>query len=264
MNKILVIGSVAFDSLETPFGKTKKTLGGSASYFSLASRFFAPTEIVAVVGKDFDKMNVLKKRNIETSGILKTAGKTFHWSGKYSKDLTSRKTLKTELGVLANFNPIISPAQQKSQYIFLGNAHPKSQLDVLAQISNPKFVGLDTMNYWIESALPDLKNILWQVNIFIINDEEAAQLTKDRDLRRAAGKILKMMPLNAILITKLGERGLIMFQKNKTFTLPAFPVKKSIDPTGAGDTFAGGFFGYLAKTEDISWNNLKKLAHMVL
>lgn len=259
--KLLVIGSVAFDSLETPFGKVKKTLGGSASYFSLAARFFTQPAMVGVVGDDFNKLDVFKKAGLDTSGISKVKGKTFHWAGKYSFDLNSRETLKTELGVFADFKPVLSEAQKKSEYIFLGNIHPKLQLDVLGQIEKPKFVGLDTMNYWMESALPDLKKVLSKVNILIINDSEARQLSKEHNLLRAARIILSLMrTINsqpATLIIKQGEHGLLMFQKNKLFNLPGYPLEDVADPTGAGDTFAGGFMGYLAKADSISWESLK-------
>jgi sugar/nucleoside kinase (ribokinase family) len=260
---LLIVGSVAFDSIKTPFGSVNKTLGGSASYFSLAARFFTKPTVVGVVGDDFNRLDVFKKRGIDISGIQKAKGKTFHWAGEYSFDLNSRETLKTELGVFADFKPVLSAAQKQSQYVFLGNIHPKLQLDVLGQITKPKFVGLDTMNYWIESAPADLKKVLAKVNILIINDSEAREFSKEHNLIKASKKILGIMnsslhPSPSTLIIKRGEYGLLMFQKNKIFNLPGYPLEDVADPTGAGDTFAGGFMGYLAKTNDTSWPNLKK------
>ena len=261
--KLLIIGSVAFDSIKTPFGKIDKALGGSASYFSLAARFFTKPAMVGVVGNDFNQLDVFKKRGIDTSGISKVQGKTFHWAGEYSLDLNSRETLKTELGVFADFKPLLSATQKQSQYVFLGNIHPKLQLDVLKQIERPKFVGLDTMNYWIESAPADLKKVLKLVNILIINDSEARQFSKEHNLIKASKKILGIMnsplhPSPSTLIIKRGEYGLLMFQKNKIFNLPGYPLEDVADPAGAGDSFAGGFMGYLSKADNTSWPKLKK------
>lgn len=267
-NNLLIIGSVAYDSIITPFGKVDKTLGGSASYFSLASRFFTKASLVGVVGNDFKKTDIKILKDIaDISGLSITKGQTFHWAGKYSFDLNSRETLKTELGVFANFKPVLSPAQKNADYVFLGNIHPALQLDVLKQVKKPKFVGLDTMNFWMDSALIDLKKVLKQVDCLIINDSEARQLSGEHNLLKAAKKIMGIMrstlsPIPSTLIIKRGEYGLLMFSYNNKsllsmFNLPGFPLEDVVDPTGAGDSFAGGFMGYLAKTKDISWNNLK-------
>jgi sugar/nucleoside kinase (ribokinase family) len=257
-NPLLIVGSVAYDSVETPFGKAKKMLGGSASYFSFGSIKFAPTSIVGIVGEDFKELNIFKKLGINTSGILQTKGQTFHWEGKYNSDLSGRETLKTELGVFANFRPVLSNIERQSEYVFLGNIHPKLQLDVLMQIKKPKFVGLDTMNYWMSSALSDLKVVLKKVDILIINDSEARQLSGENNLLKSAERILGLMARSKILIIKRGEHGLTMFQGKNIFSLPAYPLKHVVDPTGAGDAFAGALFGYLTKTNDTSWKNLKQ------
>ncbi len=277
--KLLNIGSVAFDSIITPFGKISKTLGGSASYFSLAASYFTSPSVIGVVGEDFGGMEILKKRKIDVSGIQKQKGKTFHWAGKYHFDLNTRDTLKTELGVFADFKPQLNDTQQSAEYIFLGNIHPSLQLDVLKQIKKPKLVGLDTMNLWIETALNDLKKVIAQVNIFVINDSEARELSKEHNIYKAAKKILEMMgatsPLIPLLkrrgktlIIKRGEYGLLMFstpspsegrtglpaealakkvERLQIFHLPGLPLEEVKDPTGAGDSFAGGMFGYLCK-----------------
>jgi sugar/nucleoside kinase (ribokinase family) len=250
--KLLNIGSVAFDSIITPFGKISKTLGGSATYFSLSASYFVKPAIVAVVGEDFNSFDILKKRKIDVLGLQKQKGKTFHWAGKYHFDLNTRDTLKTELGVFANFKPILNDVQKSSQYIFLGNIHPALQLDVLKQIKKPKIVGLDTMNLWIETALTDLKKVIAQVNVFVINDSEARQLTKEHNIYKAAKKILAMMnTTHRVLIIKRGEYGLLMFSQNQIFHLPGLPLEEVKDPTGAGDSFAGGMFGYLCKNSSV-------------
>lgn len=301
MNKLLIVGSLAYDSIQTPFGKVNKTLGGSASYFSLASSFFTKPQIVAVIGDDFktSDFNTLKKV-ADVSEITKAKGKTFHWAGKYHFDLNTRDTLKTELGVFENFKPTLSPVQANSDYVFLGNTHPKLQMDVLKQVKSAKFVGLDTMNFWISSALKDLKLILKKVDCLIINDSEARELTNEHNVLKAAKKILGMMrvtspnlsserrgiktnsnppTLSPTLIIKRGEYGLLMFQKRspsplvgepalpvgrgrdegyQIFHLPGFPLEDVVDPTGAGDSFAGGFMGFITKTQNTTWENLKK------
>lgn len=276
---LLIVGSVAFDSIETPFGKVNKTLGGSASYFSLAASYFAKPSIVAVVGRDFNEFDPFKKRQIDLSGLQKRAGKTFFWAGKYHFDLNSRDTLKTRLGVFENFKPKLSPKDKNSQYVFLGNIHPKLQLNVLSQIKRPKFVGMDTMNFWIEKARADLLRALKLVNVFVINDSEARQLSGEHNILKAAKKILGIMqtpsplyPHPSTLIIKRGEYGLLMFQlvslrvhpkqsETKIFHLPGYPLEDVADPTGAGDSFAGGFMGYLCRERPRpfpTWNELKK------
>lgn len=268
-NKLLVVGSVAYDSIITPFGKVAKTLGGSASYFSLASRFFTKSSLIGVVGEDFKKTDINILKDIaDISGLSVAKGKTFHWAGKYSFDLNSRDTLKIDFGVFENFKPQLSPALANSEYVFLGNIHPKLQLDVLSQTKKPKFVGLDTINFWIENALVDLKKVLKKVDCLIINDSEARQFSGEHNLLKAAKKIMGVMVGKTVkdkglkikdktLIIKRGEYGLLMFSKNQIFNLPGFPLEDVVDPTGAGDSFAGGFMGYLAKTNDLSWNKLK-------
>ncbi len=268
MSNLLIVGSIAYDSIQTPFGKVNKTLGGSASFFSLASRFFTKAKIVGVIGEDFKKtdFNTLAKV-ADVSGIAKAKGNTFHWSGRYHFDLNSRDTLKTELGVFENFKPQLSTQNINSDYIFLGNIHPKLQLDVLKQVSKPKFIGLDTMNFWIGNALKDLKIILKKVDCLIINDSEARELSREHNILKAAKKILGMMrssnksslnPQPSTLIIKRGEYGLLMFNGKQVFHLPGFPLEDVIDPTGAGDSFAGGFMGYITKTQNTTWENLKK------
>jgi sugar/nucleoside kinase (ribokinase family) len=288
MNKnpssLLVVGSVAFDSIKTPFGKTDKALGGSASYFSLAASKFCRPSIVAVVGEDFGKKQekIFTDKNIDVSGIEHLPGKSFAWGGEYSFDLNNRTTLFTHLNVFENFQPKLSTDHKKSDYVFLGNTHPKLQLEVLLQISKPKFVGLDTMNYWIEKAPGDLKKVLKKVDCLIINDSEAREFSGEYNLVKAANKILKNVgaalarpqpgderpaspklqrgePRPApTLIIKRGEYGLLMFHGKNIFHLPGFPLESVIDPTGAGDSFAGGFMGFLAKTDNLSFENLKR------
>ncbi len=271
---LLTIGSVAYDSIKTPFGSADKALGGSASYFSLSASYFSRPSIVAVVGEDFkpEDEKILAEKNIDLTGLQKTAGKTFAWGGQYSFDMNSRTTLFTELGVFENFKPELTEDHKKSEYIFLGNIHPSLQLEVLSQITSPKLVGLDTMNFWIEKALDDLKKVLAQIDILIINDSEARELSKEHNLIKAAKIILGMMKTGfgrgvpsategtppPTLIIKRGEYGLLMFNGESIFNLPGYPLEDVADPTGAGDSFAGGFMGYLAKTDDISQASLKQ------
>jgi len=251
---------VAFDSIQTPFGKINKTLGGSASYFSLAASFFTKPSVVAVVGDDFtDKYRqILEKKKVDLSGLQTAKGKSFHWGGKYSFDLNNRDTLFTHLNVFEHFKPKLSARHKSASHVFLGNIHPKLQLGVLSQIKKPKLVGLDTMNFWIKKTPKELAKILKLADIFVINDSEARELSKEHNLMKAAGKIIAMMKKNPILIIKRGEYGLLMFGKNQIFHLPGFPLEDVIDPTGAGDSFAGGLFGYLSKTGNHSWQNLKR------
>jgi sugar/nucleoside kinase (ribokinase family) len=251
---------VAFDSIKTPFGKINKTLGGSASYFSLAAGFFARPSVVAVVGNDFTKKyrQILAKKNIDLSGLQTAKGRSFHWGGKYNFDLNNRETVFTRLNVFENFKPKLSTHHKNASYVFLGNIHPKLQLEVLSQIKKPKLVGLDTMNFWIEKAPKELAKVLKPADIFVINDSEARQLSREHNLVKGAKAIMELMGKNPTLIIKRGEYGLLMFNKNQIFHLPGFPLEDVTDPTGAGDSFAGGMFGYLAKTKDHSWKNLKR------
>jgi len=258
---LLTVGSVAFDALETPFGKTDKIVGGAATYISLSASYFTQkNNIVAVVGGDFPKemIETLQKHGVNTDGLeIKEDGKTFFWSGRYHNDMNTRDTLDTQLNVFADFDPIIPESYQDCQYLMLGNMVPALQATVLDRIHNrPKFVVLDTMNLWLNIALADLKAIIARVDCLTLNDEEARQLSGDYSLRRAAKTIMAMGPKT--LIIKKGEHGALLFQGEEVFFCPALPLEEVFDPTGAGDTFAGGFIGYLASTDDISFENMKR------
>lgn len=257
---LLVVGSVAFDAIETPFGKTDKIIGGAASYISLAASYFTQkSKLVAVVGEDFPNefIQTLQNKGVDTEGLqIKMGEKSFFWSGKYHTDMNSRDTLVTELNVLGNFDPIIPDSYQDCQYLMLGNLTPAVQQTVLNRLSKrPKLVVMDTMNFWMEIALDDLKQTLKMVDVLTINDEEARQLSGEYSLVKAAAKIQEMGP--KFLIIKKGENGALLFHGKEVFFAPALPLEEVFDPTGAGDTFAGGFIGYLAKTDDISFENMK-------
>jgi sugar/nucleoside kinase (ribokinase family) len=257
---LLVVGSVAFDAIETPFGKTDKIVGGAASYISLAASYFTKsTNLVAVVGDDFPQEFIqhLNKHGVDTTGLqVKQGEKSFFWSGKYHTDMNSRDTLVTELNVLADFDPIIPEAYQNCEYLMLGNLTPKIQQTVLERLTKrPKLVVMDTMNFWMEIALDDLKETLKMVDVLTINDEEARLLSGEYSLVKAAAKIQAMGP--KYLIIKKGENGALLFHGTEVFFAPALPLEEVFDPTGAGDTFAGGFIGYLAKTGDISFEGMK-------
>ncbi|MES2732221.1 MAG: PfkB family carbohydrate kinase [Bacteroidota bacterium] len=258
---LLVIGSVAFDALETPFGKTDKIIGGSATYITLSASYFTKkVNLVAVVGDDFLKSDIdmLQKHGINTQGLqIKEGEKSFFWSGRYHNDMNTRDTLATELNVLADFDPIIPEAYQDCEFLMLGNATPSVQRTVIERLRNrPKLIVLDTMNLWMSIALDDLKQTLKLVDVLTINDEEARQLSNEYSLVKAAKKILQMGP--KVLIIKKGEHGALLFNKDQIFFAPALPLEEVFDPTGAGDTFAGGFIGYLASTNDISFENMKR------
>ncbi len=260
MSKLLAVGTVAFDAIETPFGKTDKILGGSGTFVGLAAaQFGVKTGIVSVVGGDFPQayFDMMNQRGINTDGVeVIEEGKTFFWSGKYHNDMNSRDTLVTELNVLAEFTPKVPSAFKDAQIVMLGNLHPLTQNSVLDQlIEKPKLVILDTMNFWMDSALEDLHSVLKRVDVITINDEEARQLSGEYSLVNAANKIHKMGP--KFVIIKKGEHGALLFNEGKMFFAPALPLAEVFDPTGAGDTFAGGFSGYLAKTEDVSFDNMK-------
>jgi sugar/nucleoside kinase (ribokinase family) len=257
---ILVIGSVAFDAIETPFGKTDKIIGGAAAYISLSSSYFSKDiNLVAVVGGDFPKDYIQKIQSVgvNTDGLqIKEDQKSFFWSGKYNYDLNSRETLVTELNVLGDFDPIIPDSYQNCEYLMLGNLAPAVQLSVLERLNHrPKLVVLDTMNFWMDIALDDLKKILAKVDVLTINDEEARQLSGEYQLKKAAKKIMEMGP--SFLIIKKGEHGALLFHENRTFFAPALLLDQVFDPTGAGDTFAGGFIGYIAKTGKTDFDTLK-------
>ncbi|MBE9465993.1 PfkB family carbohydrate kinase [Dyadobacter subterraneus] len=258
---LLTVGSVAFDALETPFGKTDKIIGGAATYITLSASYFTKqNNLVAVVGGDFpqEMVDLLIEHGVNTEG-LKTIpdGKTFFWSGKYHEDMNTRDTLETQLNVMADFDPVIPESYQTTEYLMLGNTVPATQKAVIQRMAKrPKLIMLDTMNLWMNIALDDLKDVLTLVDVLTINDEEARQLSGDYSLRKAAQTIMAMGPKT--LIIKKGEHGALLFQGEKIFFAPALPLEVVFDPTGAGDCFAGGFIGYLAKTDDISFENMKR------
>ncbi|MCB0445659.1 MAG: bifunctional hydroxymethylpyrimidine kinase/phosphomethylpyrimidine kinase, partial [Gelidibacter sp.] len=260
MSKLVIVGTVAFDAIETPFGKTDKILGGAATFIGLAaSQFNVDAAVVSIVGGDFpqEHLDLLSNKNIDISGIeIVKEGKTFFWSGKYHNDMNSRDTLVTELNVLADFNPVVPKNYKDAEIVMLGNLHPTVQLSVLEQMDKkPKLAILDTMNFWMDCALEDLMKVIKKIDIITINDEEARQLTGEYSLMAAARKIHKMGPKYVVI--KKGEHGALLFHNDKVFYAPALPLEEVFDPTGAGDTFAGGFAGYLAKSEDTSFENMK-------
>ena len=256
---LLVVGSMAFDAIETPFGKVNKTLGGAASYFALAASQFTPVRVVAIVGEDFTEKEraVFKGHKIDLSGVEHAEGKSFFWAGRYSQNMNERTTLATELNVFANFKPTLPDSYLDSSSIFLGNIDPSLQRSVLKQVKGkPKVVGLDTMNYWIEGTPAELRETLKHTQILMINDDETRQLTGEHNLLRAAKKVFKLGPRT--LVIKRGEHGALMVHDKFMFSVPAFPLEEVHDPTGAGDSFAGGFFGYLASQETLtpaSWRH---------
>jgi sugar/nucleoside kinase (ribokinase family) len=258
---LLVVGSVAFDAIETPFGKTDKIIGGAATYISLTASYFTKdVNLVGVVGDDFPQSDIdnFRKHGINTDGLqVKKGEKSFFWSGKYHNDMNSRDTLVTELNVLADFDPLLPGNYPNSDYLMLGNLAPKTQQTVIERMARrPKLIVMDTMNFWMEIAMDDLKKTLTMVDVLTINDEEARQLTAEYSLVKAARKILTMGP--KYLIIKKGEHGALLFHGSEVFFAPALPLEEVFDPTGAGDTFAGGFIGYLAKTQNISFSNMKR------
>ena len=259
MSKLLIVGTVAFDAIETPFGKTDKILGGAATYIGLsASNFDVESAVVSVVGEDFpsEYLELLKKNNINIEGVeIVKGGKTFFWSGRYHNDLNTRDTLDTQLNVLADFNPVVPETHKDAEFVMLGNLHPLVQLSVLEQVKNPKLVVLDTMNFWMDNTLDDLMKVIEKVDVITINDEEARQLSGEYSLVKAARKIEEMGPKYVVI--KKGEHGALLFHKEQIFFAPALPLEEVFDPTGAGDTFAGGFIGYLARTGDVSFENMK-------
>lgn len=260
MNKLLIVGTVAFDAIETPFGKTDKILGGAATYIGLSASFFnLQSAIVSVVGDDFPQeyLDLLTSKNIDISGLeIVKGGKTFFWSGRYHNDLNSRDTLDTQLNVLADFQPKVPQEYKNSDIVMLGNLHPLVQSSVLDQMEiQPKLVVLDTMNFWMDCALPELLEVIKRVDVITINDEEARQLSGEYSLVKAAAKIHTMGPKYVVI--KKGEHGALLFHKKEVFFAPALPLEEVFDPTGAGDTFAGGFAGYITQSENISFDNMK-------
>ncbi len=260
MSKLVIVGTVAFDAIETPFGKTDKILGGAATFIGLAaSHFNIDSAAVSVVGGDFPQeyLDLLSDKNINIDGIeIVKDGKTFFWSGRYHNDMNTRDTLVTELNVLADFNPIVPEAYKDAEVVMLGNLHPIVQLGVLEQMTTrPKLVILDTMNFWMDCALDELHQVIKKIDVITINDEEARQLTGEYSLVVAARKIHEMGPQYVVI--KKGEHGALLFHDDNMFYAPALPLEEVFDPTGAGDTFAGGFAGYLANSEDYSFENMK-------
>jgi sugar/nucleoside kinase (ribokinase family) len=257
---LIIIGTVAFDAIETPFGKTDKIVGGAATYASLAASYFYPeVKIVGVVGDDFHQEDIetFKNHGIDTEGLqIKAGEKSFFWSGRYHNDMNSRDTLATELNVLADFDPIIPESYQDCEYLMLGNLTPQVQQTVINRLKKrPKLIVLDTMNFWMDVAMDDLLETVRMVDVLTINDAEARQLSEEYSLVKAANKILTMGP--KYLIIKKGEHGALLFHEDQVFSAPALPLAEVFDPTGAGDTFAGGFIGYLAKVGTVNFNNMK-------
>lgn len=261
MSKLVIVGAVAFDAIETPFGKTDKILGGPATFIGLAaSQFEVDSAIISIVGGDFpnEYLDMFENRGIDISSLEVVQNrKTFFWSGKYHNDMNTRDTLTTELNVLDDFNPVVPKSYKNSKVLMLGNLQPSVQSSVIEQMNEkPDLIILDTMNFWMDTALSDLKKVIRKVDVITINDEEARQLTGEYSLVTAAKKIMGMGPRYVVI--KKGEHGALLFFENEIFYAPALPLKVVFDPTGAGDTFAGGFAGYLAQTENFSFDNLKK------
>lgn len=257
---LIVVGSMAFDAIETPFGKSDRIVGGAATYIAwAASNFVSPVRQISVVGGDFpaSELQALAERGVELEGVqIRENEKSFFWSGKYHMDMNNRDTLVTELNVLGSFEPIVPERFQDSEFLMLGNLAPSVQLSVIAQLrKRPRLIALDTMNFWMETALEDLLRVLHQIDVLVINDGEARQLSGEYSLVRAAKRILGMGP--RFVVIKKGENGALLFHDQHVFFAPALPLEDVFDPTGAGDTFAGGFMGHLAKTRDVSFQNMK-------
>jgi sugar/nucleoside kinase (ribokinase family) len=255
---LLVVGSVALDSVETPFGKAEEVLGGSATFFSASACHLTPVQVVGVVGDDYpvDKLKPLEKKGVDFAGLERAKGRSFRWRGRYRHDLNVAETLETHLGVFSNFSPKIPAQFRNAPFVFLGNIDPRLQLDVLTQVDKPKLVACDTMNFWIESRRPDLLKLLERVDAVTLNDGEARQLSEHYNLMKAAKWIMRRGP--KLVIIKKGEHGAFMFTSDTVFFAPAYPLEEVFDPTGAGDAFAGGFMGYLARSGDLSDANLRR------
>jgi sugar/nucleoside kinase (ribokinase family) len=256
--KLLVVGSVALDSISTPFGETEDALGGSAVYFSVAASLLTGVRVVGVVGDDYPmpRLNAIGARGIDLTGVERAAGESFRWKGKYAFDLSSRETLETRLGVFADFRPKIPASFTGTPFVFLGNIHPDLQLAVLAQMSSPRLVACDTMNFWIDNARDQLMEVLKRVDLLVVNDEEIRQLSEDWNVHRAARWVLERGPKRVVV--KRGEHGALLVEAGRSFYCPAYPLEEVFDPTGAGDSFAGGFLGYLARTGDLSSDGLRR------
>ena len=259
---ILVVGSVAYDTVETPFGKAEQVLGGSASFFSVAASFFSPVNLVGVVGRDFGEKQLaaFAGRPIDIAGLERADGLTFHWQGKYSYDLNSRETIRTDLNVFELFKPKIPAAYRQSSHVFLGNIDPLLQREVLEQVEKPRLVACDTMNFWISGKLQELKETLKRVDVLLINDAEARELSGEWNIVKSARAIRALGPRT--LVVKKGEHGVLMFSDQGSFAAPAYPLEDVFDPTGAGDTFAGGFLGYLAGSETVDEDTLRRAVVM--
>jgi len=257
-NPVLVVGSVALDSVETPFGKADEVLGGSGTYFSSSASHFTPVQLVGVVGDDYpvEKLEPLAARGVDLAGLEKASGTSFRWRGRYRHDLNSAETLETHLGVFSHFRPKIPDQFKCSPFVFLANIDPRLQLQVLEQVEKPRLVACDTMNFWIESRRPDLVELLRHVDLITLNDAEARQLTEHTNLVQAARWIMDKGPKHVLI--KKGEHGAFMFTRDSIFFAPAYPLESVFDPTGAGDSFAGGFIGYLAATGDLSDANMRR------
>ena len=255
---VLVVGSVALDSVETPFGRADNVIGGSATFFAAAASHFAKVQVVGVVGSDYpvDQLAPLAARGVDLAGLERADGESFRWRGRYRHDLNAAETLETRLGVFSHFRPKIPPQFRAAPYVFLGNIDPRLQLEVLGQVERPRLVTCDTMNFWIESRRADLLALLSRVDVLTVNDAEARQLTEEVNLVRAARWIMQRGPKHVII--KKGEHGAFMFTPRSIFFAPAYPLEEVFDPTGAGDSFAGGFIGYLARSGDLSDENLKR------
>jgi sugar/nucleoside kinase (ribokinase family) len=255
---VLVVGSVALDSVETPFGKADNVIGGSGTFFSAAASLLSPVQLVGVVGDDYpmEQLEALKTRGVDMAGLEQVSGESFRWRGRYRHDLNSAETLETRLGVFSHFSPKIPPQFKNAPFVFLANIDPRLQLEVLKQVERPKLVACDTMNFWIESRRPDLVELIKHVDLITLNDGEARQLTDCANLVKAARWIMAHGP--KIVIIKKGEHGAFMFKEKSIFFAPAYPLEDVFDPTGAGDSFAGGFMGYLARTGDLSDANLRR------
>ena len=255
---LLVVGSIALDSIFTPFGETADALGGSAVYFSVAGSILHPVQVVGVIGKDYPRheLESLAARGIDWGGVEQAEGESFRWKGKYSYDLQSRETLETRLGVFADFQPKIPPSFRSARFVFLGNIDPELQLRVLEQVSRPELVVCDTMNYWIQGKKASLLQLLSRVDVLMVNDSEARELSGDWNIHRAGRWILRHGPKRVVI--KQGEHGALLIEPRRTFYVPAYPLENVFDPTGAGDAFAGGFMAYLARTKSVAEDNVRR------